>query len=109
MAGTYTVTVTPSAIADLQEALNYIAENQSLTSANSIQDEILNAIERLEKMPESHPPVRETHDVVGTKYRRIIAGNYRIIYQVDELRPEVFVIRILHVKRGPDFVRGALL
>ena len=109
MAATYTVTVTPSAIADLHNALDYIAEHRSQAIAEKVQDEILHAIESLERMPESHPPMRETHDVVGTKYRRIIAGNYRIIYQMDELSPIVFVIRILHVKRGPDFVRDALL
>lgn len=58
MAGTYQVTVTPAARQDFQELLDYVAENQSRERAEKVQDEILNAIDRLEEMPTAHAPVK---------------------------------------------------
>ena len=109
MAGTYQVTITPAARQDFQELLDYIVENQSLERAEKVQDEVLNAITKLEEMPTAHAPVQETYELVGDTFRRILADKYRIIFTIEEANQDVFVIRILHIKRGPDFVVDALL
>ena len=109
MAGTYTVTVTPAARDDFQELLEYAQEYRSLRGVDQLQGAILAAIARLEEMPAAHPPVLETYSVVGTKFRRIVVDNYKVIYEIDEQSSDIYVIRILHVKRGTDFVQEALL
>lgn len=109
MAGTYQVIVTPAARQDLADILDNVAEKQSLTRAVKVQNEILDAIDRLEEMPTAHAPVQEIYELVGDTFRRILADKYRIVYTVEELNQEVFVIRIFHIKRGLDFVKDALL
>jgi plasmid stabilization system protein ParE len=109
MAGTYQVVVTPAARQDFADILEYAAEQQSDQRAATVQDEILAAIDRLEEMPTAHAPVRETYELVGEAFRRIVADKYRIIFTVEEADRQVFVIRIIHIKRGPGFVREALL
>ena len=109
MAGTYQVIVTPAARQDLAEILENVAEWQSFTRATKVQDEILTAIDKLEKMPASNAPVQETYELVGNAFRRIVADKYNIVFTIEETNLEVFVIRIYHIKRGPDFVKDALL
>ena len=109
MAGTYQVIVTPAARQDLAEILDNVAERQSLTRAAKVQDEILSAIDRLEEMPAANAPVQETYELVGNAFRRILADKYAVVFTVEELNQKVFVIRIYHIKRGPDFVKEALL
>ena len=109
MAGTYQVIVTPAARHDLAEILEYVAENQSDGRAAKVQDEILEVIDRLAEMPTAHAPVQETYELVGDAFRRIVADQYRIIFTVEESPQAVFVIRIMHIKHGPDFVVDALL
>ncbi len=109
MAGTYRVIVTPAARQDLAEILEYVGELQSDGRASKVQDEILEAIDRLAEMPTAHAPVQETYELVGDVFRRIFADPYRIIFTVEESIQAVFVIRIMHIKRGPGFVVDALL
>ena len=108
MASTYQVTVAPAAGQDLAQILEYVAEHQSDSRAAKVQHELLEAMDRLREMPTAHAPVRETHELVGDTYRRILADQYRTIFTVEGLSREVFVIRIIHIKRGPDFVVDAL-
>lgn len=110
MAGTYGITITTPAQKDLKEILLYLAlEKGSVQTAQKVRQAILDAIQGLSQMPQRHSLVREVFDKSGVAYRRVIAGkSYRIIYYIDEDASAVFVIRILHVKRSPDFVRNVI-
>lgn len=110
MAGTYRVTISTPAQKDLNEILLYLAwEKGSVQNAKKVRQTILDAVQGLSQMPQRHSLVKEVFDKSGIAYRRVIAGkSYRIIYYVDEEASEVFVVRILHVKRSPDFVRNVI-
>lgn len=109
MAGTFQVIVTPPATQDLEEIIDYLTECESYERALEVRDEILNAIDKLEEMPGRHAPLRETYELVGNYYRRVLTGKYKVIFTVEEPANEVYVIHIMHIKRGPNFVTDRLL
>ncbi|MEL7220409.1 MAG: type II toxin-antitoxin system RelE/ParE family toxin [Bacteroidota bacterium] len=109
MAESYTVIVTEPAEQDLEELLEYITERDGSSSAESMRDAIVDAIEALAKMPDRYGRVREVLHFKDIIYRRVVVKNrYRVMYKVEELEKDVYVVRILHVKRGPGFVKNAL-
>lgn len=109
MAGTYQVIITAPAEQDLEDILNYLLEEASYQKAVSAQKAILDAIYSLTEMPTANGFVKELIGYTNNVYRRVIAKKtYKIIYQIEEQQKEVFVIRIMHVKRGPDFIKEAL-
>jgi len=109
MASTYQVIITEPAEKDLEELLEYIIEKSSHQSATKVKRSILDAIGALAKMPERHAPVKEIQQGKNITYRRvIIKKTYRIMYHIEEIDKAVYVVRILHVKRGPNFVKNAL-
>ncbi|HMQ82173.1 MAG TPA: type II toxin-antitoxin system RelE/ParE family toxin [Saprospiraceae bacterium] len=109
MAGTFQVIITPSAQQDLEDIIDYLTEKESYDRALAVHDEIVEVIESLENMPDRHAPARDTYEFVGNYYRRAPAGKYKVIFHIEEPVNEVFVVRIMHIKRGPDFIRKALL
>lgn len=109
MAGTFQIIIAPAAQQDLEDIIEYLAEIESYDRAVTVHDEIIEVIEGLEKMPDRHAPARETYEVVGDYYRRATTGKYKAIFHIDETVKQVFVVRIMHIKRGPDFIRKALL
>jgi plasmid stabilization system protein ParE len=109
MAGTFQVIVTPPAQQDLEDIIDYLTECESYDRALEVHDEILEAIEKLDEMPDRHAPLRETYELVGNYYRRALTGKYKVIFTVEEPANEVYVIHIVHIKRGPNFVTKKLL
>ena len=109
MAGTFQVTVTPPAQQDLEDIIDYLTETESYNRALKVRDEILDTIEKLEEMPGRHAPLQETYDLVGNYYRRALTGKYKVIFTVEEPINEVFVINIMHIRRGDNFVKDKLL
>ena len=60
-------------------------------------------------MPDRHGRVKEVIHREDIIYRRVIVNKkYRVMYKIDETDHDVYVVRILHVKRGPNFVKKAL-
>lgn len=109
MAGTYQVIITEPARKDLEEILDYILENDGEQKAADMRLALLEAIYRLAEMPTRHGLVKEVAGRTDVVYRRVIVKKrYQVIYQVEEPGKNVFVIRILHVKRGPGFVKKVL-
>mgnify|MGYP001794790737 CR=1 FL=1 len=109
MAESYAVTITEPAEKDLEEILEYITEKSGIKSAEKAGDAILNAIDSLAKMPDRYGRVKEVADRENIIYRRVIVNKkYRVIYKIEEVEKDVYVVRILHVKRGPAFVKKAL-
>jgi plasmid stabilization system protein ParE len=109
MAGTFQVIITPAAQKDLEDLIDYLTETASHDRALAVHNEIMEVIEGLENMPSRHAPARDTYEFVGDYYRRAPAGKYKVIFHIDEPVNEVFVVRIMHIKRGPEFVRKSLL
>ncbi len=109
MAITYQVIITEPAEKDLEELLEYIVEKSSYQSAAKVKRSILDAIAALAEMPERHGPIKEVEQGKNIIYRRVIINKkYRIMYRIEETDKDVYVVRILHEKRGPDFVKNAL-
>lgn len=109
MAGTFKVEITEPAEKDLENILEYIVSEHSYERAQKVLQKILDAIYRLEKMPMAKGLVREVVGLGQNEYRQIVAAKHRIMFTIEEPKKKVFVVRILHVKRGPDFVKDALL
>lgn len=108
MAVTFTVEITEPAERDLEHALDYIMEQSSSESAKRVLHKILDAIYQLERMPQARSLVQETIGVGGNEYRQVVAARHRIMFTVEEVNATVYVVRIIHVKRRPDFVVDAL-
>ncbi|MEM7574205.1 MAG: type II toxin-antitoxin system RelE/ParE family toxin [Bacteroidota bacterium] len=111
MAVSYQVVVTTRAKRDINKILDYELENNSRKRALEVRREIIDAIHSLAEMPEARNPVQEvvklTQDIV---FRQVVAKEtYRIIYRIREVKKGVVVMRVMHVKRGPGFVKDALL
>jgi plasmid stabilization system protein ParE len=109
MAETFQVIITPAAQQDLEDIIDYLVEKESYDRALAVHNEIVEVIEGLGKMPSRHAPARDTYEFVGDYYRRAPAGKYKIIFHIEEPVLEVFVVRIMHIKRSPDFIRKTLL
>ena len=71
----------PAAVEDLERIADYYLQMVGAASAERITDQLLEAIERLEKYPylgSLHPdPV-----LAAMEYRRIVSGNYVCVYKV---------------------------
>ena len=109
MAETYQVTITEPARKDLEEILDYILDHDGQQRAEAMRQAVMDAIYGLKEMPERHGLVKEVAGKTNVVYRRVaVKKKYKVIYRAEEPERNVFVIRILHVKRGPGFVRKAL-
>lgn len=108
MAETYQIIVTDQAKKDIND---YLLENVSYKEAVDTRKKIIDAIHTLSTMPSARSPVQEvaglTEEII---FRQIIPKEvYRIIYRIQEVRNNVVVIRVIHVKRGPAFIKKTLL
>jgi toxin ParE1/3/4 len=91
----YEVLITATAQKDLGEVFSFIAQNNPDNAAKFI--EFLGAqTSTLEGMPTRCPLVPE-NKILGTQYRHLIHGDYRIIFKIEGNR--VFVMRIVHGSR----------
>jgi len=92
----YKVVISPSANADLFNALNYIAyELEDQQAAAKLADGIERCYTDLEEFPAAHEPCRDP--VLGRMgYRRYPVGNYLVIFRIVEDAQEVRVVHIFH-------------
>ncbi len=61
----------------------YYKHAASITVAHKIRKDILTSLKQLEKFPESGQE-EELLNRFGMNYRRIISGNYKIIYKIEQ-------------------------
>lgn len=110
MAESYQVIVTKDAKKDINDILTYLQEQVSHQEAVDARKKILTAIHSLSTMPSSRSPVQEVAQLTEKiVYRQVIAKEvYRIIYRIKEVQKGVVIIRVMHIKRGPGFVKKAL-
>ncbi len=84
MAKNYVVNWSNNAIFDLNEIIDYIAENKSIDMALEKSNEIQQNANKLYKLPDRyrHVPELQKHNILT--YREIIVTPWRIIYKIDE-------------------------
>ena len=104
----YEVTITSDAYTDLLRLVDRLTAEVSEDYALKTENAILDAIDGLENMPERYLPLPETVELVGTYFRRVIAEKYKVIFTIEHDQREVFVVRILHIKRNTKFILRAL-
>lgn len=78
----------PSALADLEAACDYIA-NDAPAIAGDFAQRVILAVERVGDFPRSGRSVPEFDDA---SLREIIVGNYRILYEIDGAAVHVLAV-----------------
>ena len=88
-----------TAAGDLRQIVQFIALDDAVAAA-SLAERILKRIERAAELPFSNRAVPEKAEA---SLREVILRPYRIVYQVDEPRGAIHILRIWHAPRGvPD-------
>ena len=93
----YKVVISPSANADLFNALKYIAyELENPSAAEKLADEVERCYADLEEMPAAHELCRDPV-LRRLGYRRYPIDNYIVIFRVVEKVKEVRVVHFFHM------------
>jgi toxin ParE1/3/4 len=91
---------TDSAVADLKEIVDYISRDNP-AAAEKIGRGILGHVKILEMLPFIGPAYpRRSRGAI----REIVAGNYRIFYEVTNQPKAVYVLRVWHGARGEPVI-----
>jgi toxin ParE1/3/4 len=98
MPAKYHVRISQVAENDIEEVWSYIAED-SRENADNFIGRLERQIETLEKFPDRCPLIPE-NEILGTRYRHLIYGNYRTIFRV--AGRIVYVLRVIHGGRLLD-------
>jgi len=98
MPAKYRVRITRTAERDLEEIWGFIAAD-SPEEANKFIQHIETQIDTLERFPERCPLIAE-NELLGTRYRHLLLGHYRLIYRI--AGKLVFVMRVIHGARLLD-------
>ena len=92
----YKVVISPSANADLFNALKYIAhELENPSAAEKLADGVERCYADLEEMPAAHELCRDPV-LRRLGYRRYPIGNYIVIFRIVEKTKEVRVVHFFH-------------
>lgn len=97
----YAVRLSAGAEADLDEIVQYVAENDSPLKAAHLLDRILDVVASLATAPHRGAWPRELLDLGIHDYRQTTFKPYRLIYTVVETpRREVFIVLIADGRRN---------
>lgn len=96
---TFRVVVTDPAMADMEEATDFMWEVSPIDARRWLSD-CWDVIDSLKDLPLRHPLIPES-DALGLSYRSIHVHRHRVIYRVDEQRSIVYVVRVYHGARKP--------
>lgn len=88
----YEVSLTKDAERDLEEICRYIAEYDSLVSADHVLDRLVKATEALKTSPDRGSYVSELRSLGISEYRQIFFKPYRLIYRVHSNQVIIYVI-----------------
>lgn len=95
MPAKFRIEITRTAEADIENIWSYIAEDSPGTATAFILA-LEEQIAALESFPERCPHIPE-NELLGTRYRHLIHGNYRTIYKISG--KTVIVLRVIHGAR----------
>lgn len=94
---------TSQALLSLKEALAFISNEISLEKQIQIKNNILSATDILTK----HPKIGKEEDYLehlNLGHRRIIEGNYKIIYRIE--KQTIYITDIFDTRQSPDKMKG---
>lgn len=94
---------TEQAIASLQECLDFFPPEVTPDKINEIRDRILNKADKLLESPYIGQK-EEYLEHVGQSHRRIIEGNYKIIYKVEG--ETIIVTDIFDTRQDPTRMKS---
>lgn len=98
MPARFKVEITPAAEGDLEEIWTYISEDSPPRATHFIH-ELEKKTRTLERFPERCPLIPE-NEILGTPYRHLLVGKYRLIFRVADY--VVYILRIVHGSRLLD-------
>jgi toxin ParE1/3/4 len=96
----FKVILTPTAREDLREVVEFIARDNR-AAAEKFGYTLIEKALSLARFPERGRSVPEFKD---EQTREINLRSYRIIYYVDKVHREVYVVRFWHAARGEPFI-----
>ena len=96
----YTVIYSPEAMDDLRSIYSYIAfKLKEPDIAKKLVDKIRNDIRKLDEQPERYAPV-EWEPWKSMGMRKLLIGNYVVLYLTDNGQKEVSITRIFYDGRN---------
>ena len=98
MPAKYRVEITKTAERDVEDIWDHIAAD-SVENASRFVIHLEKSIGTLERVPNRCPAIPE-NELLGTEYRHLILGDYRLIFRVKTTT--VYVLRIVHGNRLLD-------
>ena len=98
MPGKFRVSITRAAESDIEQAWSFIAQDNPETADKFI-GRLEEQIETLEIFPNRCALIPE-NEILGTRYRHIIYGNYRTVFRA--AKTTVYVLRVIHGARLLD-------
>lgn len=99
MGPTYQVVLTTRAQNGIRKIYDYLIENASYDTAESVKLGIEEEIVKLSQAPDSRGLLKGHKS--QTVYRRVLKWSYRIIFTIEENELSVLVVRIDHSKSNP--------
>lgn len=97
------LTFTQQALDSLQEALGFLANDVPVEKLIEIRDAILSKAHKLVKNFRMGQK-EEYLDHLGQSHRRIIEGNFKIIYRVED--DTIFITDIFNTRQDPSRMKG---
>jgi toxin ParE1/3/4 len=88
----YKVSLTKDAERDLEEIYLYIAEHDSLASADHVLDRLVKATEALKSSPERGSFVNELRSLGISEYRQMFFKPYRLVYRVHSKQVVIYLV-----------------
>lgn len=96
MENKYTFNFSPSALEDFNNSLNYIEfELCNKKASEDLANKIFNAIDNVREFPNSGLQV-DNEFILDQSLRRILVGNYKIFYRIEEDIKSIIIVRIIH-------------
>ena len=94
----FRVRISETAEKDFDEVWRFIAED-SLEAAAGFLHQLEKRVSTLETFPARCPLIPE-NELIGTQYRHLVYGDYRMIFRIEART--VYVLRIIHSARLLD-------
>lgn len=104
MAVTYQIVYLPEAEADIGRILDYyVVEKDNLNFAVKLQLAILDAVDKVAKMPSAYQLETRCKSRSGKVYRKVRALDYYVVYETRETHGDIVVITVYYIEAGPSF------
>lgn len=105
MPNKFTFAFTPLAEQDIDSALDYISENlRNLKAARDMLTRIEKAIERACTVPYGFPDCA-VYFITDKKIRHVTIDNYLLIYEIDEEKKRLNILRFRYAKMNLEGLR----